>query len=355
VSLPIIFFINFNSYRFNMDYLKNILALAHRKTKRSSVQKSNAQQSSPLAKLPVELLLEILGLLPLESAVAFTLTSQLYYSLFGSEHFGKLAPLCKEKLAFLELLDHDLEDYIFCSYCKVFHKIKHAKRYTLDQPQTCQQVVLDKEVRKFRLYISSNFSRTIFKMAMKHFRYFGNDDRTRQLLRLLSTGRDRTAYPLDSYSKFREETDFRIKDASLFMSKRITYRGRDRYFRGDMRLFLICPHLESCSHRQVDGICITIDSHQPREMWSTIIELDTGHNNKGQRSSGLHRCQYCPTEYKVEIKYGKGVVFSVTCTIWKDLGKGPDTEEWKAHCDPKPPVPDVEIQAGWIAAVFAEA
>lgn len=47
--------------------------------------------------------------------------------------------------------------------------------------------------------------------------------------------------------------------------------------------------------------------------------------------TGLQQCQYCRTEYKVVFKHNDACGIKLTITIWKDLGRGPKSEEWEGH------------------------
>ena len=70
--------------------------------------------------------------------------------------------------------------------------------------------------------------------------------------------------------------------------------------------------------------------------------------------SGLQQCRYCRTEYEAVFKHGGDCRIKFTITIWKDLGQGPETEEWKSHLRSPSQLscPTVQFNGGEIASVF---
>ena len=71
--------------------------------------------------------------------------------------------------------------------------------------------------------------------------------------------------------------------------------------------------------------------------------------------SKLQQCRYCRTAYTTSFTYYDSCNLKCTIIIWKDLGRDPDTEEWKAHFPledshsfPQP----IHFHQGDIASVF---
>jgi hypothetical protein len=69
----------------------------------------------------------------------------------------------------------------------------------------------------------------------------------------------------------------------------------------------------------------------------------------------LLQCRYCGIEYKTGIERNNGCTTKFTITIWKDLGQGPGTKEWKAHIPFQDEISfpqSIQLQRGEIAATF---
>ncbi len=61
------------------------------------------------------------------------------------------------------------------------------------------------------------------------------------------------------------------------------------------------------------------------------------------------------TENRFSFEHGDGYAVKISFTIWKDLGQGPDSEEWKAHFpidDSLPSLQPIQFPRGKIASVF---
>lgn len=72
--------------------------------------------------------------------------------------------------------------------------------------------------------------------------------------------------------------------------------------------------------------------------------------------SELLQCRYCRTEYKISFKHNCCAIEFII-TIWKDLGKGPQAKEWKAHFplqDQRLSPPLIRFRRGEIASLFQE-
>lgn len=98
------------------------------------------------------------------------------------------------------------------------------------------------------LCISGEFSKTVFKMVMKHSHHFGYDTRTRELLELLPKI---ISYPYGTL-------EFRIENDFLLMSRKYIFHGNYDAFRNRATYFRICPHLEYDSTKQLDGVATVI-------------------------------------------------------------------------------------------------
>ncbi|KUJ12494.1 uncharacterized protein LY89DRAFT_722097 [Mollisia scopiformis] len=316
-----------------MESAKNSSTLLQRRTKRffrqirPDVQRPNALENSVLARLPTELLQQIANDLPLASAVSFSLSCRHVYLLLGTQYLENLATATcdHERLVFLNLLECDLPSQIVCTPCRKLHEIKNAKKYM--EGSGWRELELDCLGSDWEAmvtdYIHDNFSSTVFKMTMKHHRNFGFDARTRQLLDLLSE--KTSSLPWCAGSLVREyEVRCRIKNSSLFTEKRVTFFGICRDFERHSTEFWICPHLR-CESIMGTLWIETSCSDLLLQEWS--VKLRCGENICWE----LFRCRYCLTEYQASVKHEVDCTMKLTITVWKDLGQGPDFEEWKAH------------------------
>jgi hypothetical protein len=178
---------------FGMDHIKRLFVLFQQKTKRffryPAVQWSDAVENSLLAKLPTELLQQVVNDLPVASAVSFSLSCRYIYLLIGTQYLENLATADHETLVFLKLVEHDLQNQIVCNSCRKLHRIQDARKYTENGQQILQVVVpdclCDDSEAMVGSFIHENFSTTVFKMAMKHHYHFGYDAQSRKLLNLL--------------------------------------------------------------------------------------------------------------------------------------------------------------------------
>jgi len=348
-----------------MDYIKRLSVLFQQRTKRlfrhPAVQRSNAQENSFLAKLPTELLQLIVNQLPVISAASFSLSCRHIYFLIGTQYLEKIATSHHETLVFLKLLEHDLPNQIVCDSCRKFHKIQDARKYTKIRRRASSAVEPDclsnDRGAMFDLFIHKNFSSTVFKMVMKHYHQFGYDAQSRQLLNLLSQKFCRHHRGATLVRELKAECQ--IKNDSLFICKHVAFHGMCRSIVSDPVFFVICPHLELESKRQPAGLYITaLSSLSFDEKWSIFLHCENSTNVKKTSwdfCSDLRQCGYCQTEYQASLKHGDNCTTQFTITVWKNLGQGPEAEEWKAHF----PLQDwrlspqtIRFQGGEIASVF---
>ena len=262
-----------------------------------------------------------------------------------------------QTLAFLKLLEHDLPDQVVCEFCGKLHRIRDAKKYVKKfAPVREPHCLFIDHMFSVAELIHENFSTTLFKMTMKHYHRFGYDAQSRQLLNLLSKKSHTNVWAKGSK---KEKAECQIKNGSLFTERHIDFRGtctdleRNRY----PIIFRICPHLEVKSVPCLAGLRITTSYPLPIEKkWSALLHFWNGTNIKKiswDLCSELQQCVYCRTEYKTGLKHGFSCTFKFTITIWKDLGQGPEGEEWKSLIANEnwPPEP-IQFQGGEIASIF---
>lgn len=74
-------------------------------------------------------------------------------------------------------------------------------------------------------------------------------------------------------------------------------------------------------------------------------------------SPELQQCQYCRTEYHAGFEHNNACTINFKVTIWKDLGRGLEGEEWKAHMAPRDRnsrQQPIQFRRGEIAPIFQE-
>jgi hypothetical protein len=347
-----------------MDYTKRLFVLFQQRTKRFSrhlaVQRSDALENSPLAKLPTELLQQVANDLPVASAASFSLSCRNIHLLIGTQYLKNLATSYHETLVFLKLIEHDLQNQIVCNSCRKLHRMQDARKYTENGqrifPVVEPDCLFDDRVAMVTQYIHENFSTTVFKMAMKHYHHFGYDAQSRQLLNLLSE-----KFRTDPWGALvrKQKAECQIKNGSLFTCKYTAFHGTCAGVERDSIVFWICPHLEFKSIGRSVSPCITTSSPLSlEEKWSMLLHCENGTNIKNTSwdlCSELQQCRYCRTEYKAGFEHHDGCTIKFTITIWKDLGQGPEADEWKAHFPlqdrlsfPQP----IQFHGGEIASVF---
>lgn len=348
---------------FRMDHIKRLFVLFQR-TKRflrhPTVQRSNALENSPLARLPTELLQQVANDLPVASAASFSLSCRPIYLLIGTQYIENLATSHHETLVFLNLLEHDLQNQVVCNSCRKLHRIRNAGIYTENGRRflAAPPCLSADRYAMVTSLIHHDFSSIVFKMTMKHHYYFGNDAQSRRLLKLLSSN-------FHSYRScalvVNETAECRIKNGSLFTCKRKSFNGTCKGVEGDSMFLWICPHLELESIGPPPSIRIKT-SHPLafEEKWSTSLRCENSTNIKKTSwdlCSEIQQCRYCRTEYKAGCRHDDSCTIQFAITIWKDLGQGPESEEWRPHLRlPRPrsyPRP-VQFHGGEIASVFPE-
>lgn len=179
---------------FEVDYTKKIFVPIQQRTKpfflHPTIMRPDGLENSPLAKLPIELLQQVANDLPLASAVSSSLSCRYVYFMIGTQYLEHLATADHEKLVFLKLIEHDLQNQIACNPCKILHKNQNARKYIQSGRHNWRlaepKCFLDDRMARVALYIHENFSTTLFKMVMKHHHHFGYDSRCHELFDRLS-------------------------------------------------------------------------------------------------------------------------------------------------------------------------
>ena len=245
----------------------------------------------------------IMGLLPAESAVVFSLSCMHLKCLLGTKHFIELASSPEHTLALLELLALDLPNQVVCSACKRLHDMKNIRRYNSATAHQYSSFRFPKCVSRDRdnetFAVTSLFGATAFKMAIK--RYHQQSDCT-EILKVMSSKAAKTTEREEYLRQSREEC--RVIQGSLIQRKQSVYISR------------------------ISSTATSMNYDTPSAMICGHIRFTPSQHNA---SSAIKRCHKCRTEYRVDFKYYDGHGLAIFITTWKDLGTGPDTEVWKQH------------------------
>ncbi|KAF7950368.1 hypothetical protein EAE96_007655 [Botrytis aclada] len=318
----------------------------------------DALKNSPLREVSNELLKLIAKHLTPASAASFSLSCRQIGLVIGTQYIDRLKTSKDDKVEFLSLLEHDLQDQVFCSLCGELHSIRNAKRYakksycwdrysTIPQASrlpaafdTIPNCLKEDESLLAEFYMYKNFGSTIFKMAMKNCRLFGNDARTRQLLRLLSEPMNRSVHMIYKSLSTEKKGECRMKNGSLFTRKVVNSSWDCQSFDAPSYI-LICPHLNLEKDGSKFRARLNCPHKKPEILWSASqphCQKNTGtnENNASQDvQSGLLQCWYCLTVCKFKLKHHKRFAISCCTTklafvVYKQFES---EEDWETHVE----------------------
>ncbi|CAD6451557.1 575066a2-9553-4fd4-8098-3bb20c4bccac [Sclerotinia trifoliorum] len=310
-----------------MDYLQK-LVLLFRKRERSvgssrPVESSRPAESAVSAELakpaalsfsilknvPVEILSDIMDFLPLESAVAFSLSCMHLGRLLGTQHFSRISTSAEGTLALLNLLALDLPDQVVCSVCKRLHHMQNLLRYNCITYGTCSTtraytslrfpacVTRDRDNETW--IITERFGETAVNMVLK--RYHQNPE-DRELLKFMSHHKAKITNWGKYLRQWREEC--RIVQGHLVHRVQSVFISRECSSTADFKppstaSENICPHIRFQTSLKYIG-------------------------------SGVRRCCKCPTEYRIDFKFFEGLGWARFFTRWKDFGSEGESL-WAQH------------------------
>jgi len=176
-----------------------------------------------------------------------------------------------------------------------------------------------------------------------------------QLLKLMSDGTD--TRPWSSYTK-QSRAEYRIIQCRMIHRMQIIILSATSASFTRDPFIEICRHLDFRSNTHSGYIVTTLFTpwlprlSLYRKVWSTSWNLTSleRHNT----SSGMMRCHYCWTEFRIDFRHYPGQGMAMFFTRWKNLGTGPDDEDWKRNFQPWDCLPPITIQfeAGTLHSVF---
>jgi hypothetical protein len=274
----------------------------------------NALELSFIGKLPPEIILNISAFLPRASAAAFSLCCRSICSILGADAFAavKDGDELDTMQEYIALLERDLPNHLACFYCGKLHSIKKAPSYRrssnycgrwdiIEAPQ-CWRA--DLHLATFS-YIHWDFSYIVFQMVMKRYRQ-GLD--FTGLLHLLNKRAETQARREYTYQK---SVQARIVTGCLLVRTQaiFVYSTQQRWLTLAPE-FIICPHY--------------------------IYNLGENGIRRGYGQwfrGGAIKCEYCLTEFRLDIKdYGE-IGIMTYCTRWQNLGEGKSPLDliWQRH------------------------
>ncbi|KAJ8061537.1 hypothetical protein OCU04_009350 [Sclerotinia nivalis] len=292
-----------------MDFLQKLVFFFRKRQRPVEFSRPAALSSSILEKVPVEILSDIMDFLPLESAVAFSLSCMHLKRLLGTRHFSRISSSTEETLALLNLLALDLPDQVVCSVCRRLHHMQNLRRYncmtygtsrTTDEYTSLRFPACVSQDRKNETWIITGlFGETAVNMALK--RCHQNPEST-ELLNIMSRRKARIINWGKYLRQYREEC--RIVQGHLMHKLQSVFISRECSSTTDFKppstaSEKICPHIRFQTSLKYIG-------------------------------SGVRRCQKCPTEYRIDFKYYEGFGWGRFFTRWKDFGSEGEAR-WAQH------------------------
>jgi hypothetical protein len=293
------------------------------------------RESMALENLPAEVLINITEFLPLSSAAALALCSRKIQSKMGWVYFQEInkikwkpytdscnsaddtalpcPPEEQDRQTFLEFLDRDSLDFIYCYYCKRLHKPdltdseKDIRPFVdFHKRRTCSQV---HSYYKPHNYLHQDFTFSRAKNVMKHHRA-GLD--CTSLLKDLS----RTVTHFRDTHTQQNSVTCRI---SLNDSGRLLVRAQHWFLiPADPKPVLpaeysidLCPHLSTWSRTSYPGLL------------EKLVQCTASHSSSTSCStcSVLHQCSQCATEFQIDSKYFGEREWGMCFSVWHDFGE----------------------------------
>jgi hypothetical protein len=284
----------------------------------SSVHRPIPLESSTLGKLPPEIIVHVTRFLPNASAASFALCCGSIRGILGTRYWGALQAEDQqlEREAFLSLLERDLPDYILCYHCTILHTGNKARHEARIQPSTrphCRYKATpcynEEMLGGVRGYIHDDFRFAVFQKTMKRYRLGLDYSYHLNLLACNTTGRRSI-----EHFPFRCTAQARIIAGSLLLRvQQVVLIPSGRALKGVASCFIkICYHF--------DNVAVDPRARLPENVPCEIVHQ---HDLKQCiRYSGLKQCNYCPTEYRIDLQECGQHGVAVIITKWLDLGEG---------------------------------
>ncbi|KAE9369018.1 hypothetical protein N431DRAFT_470692 [Stipitochalara longipes BDJ] len=360
---------------------------------------------APLEKVPAEMLLFIIDFLPPSSAPLLSLTSQTLLKKLGNKYLrqinkerpakikkfphGTLRPLTlnnKEYETFMQLLDKDLPNSIYCFYCKLLHPPSKTKQGYFPGPEWKELPC--SRVNRYQRAYQHNLTFSAVQFTMKRHRL--GLDTSSQLEAMRSS--NHSYNELTNKYKWHASTEPRIRDGKLLLRATHTLEvpikeGRPKFPKRVWE-FELCPHLRSDPEQLWNDDATwedanildcylqckvghhfarnTILGYEPKSIYdsdgSDEVDWLVGptpeeHCKNCGEMDGCGRCetefQYIGSGVKKEEGFDKRW-FWVKVVTWQDFGNGetPSDWAWSEHTKPFRVAQTMSIEVGSIKKTF---
>jgi hypothetical protein len=286
-------------------------------------------ESSALSKLPPELILYIAHFLPLESASSFSICCRPIYFTLGTQYLKALEKNYWHRHELLKLLERELPNHIICYYCEKLHVIDRAPRhlyshrwyyrqfeslnpFRTDRQLPCWEEV-DRVITAFMFH--QNFSFGLFQRTMKCY-----------------------IQDLD-YSKLLNLLSYKTCTSRRFgLVKQCSWRARivgGSLLTREQTIFMLPPaqpikiplhwNAHICHHTRILPLSYFL---RGKGILDNGVLLEPKEPRDHHNLVGMVRCNYCLTEFRIDLKQFKERGTAIFVTTWQDLGEG------LSHLDP---------------------
>jgi hypothetical protein len=278
---------------------------------------SEKQCSVSFDLLPLEIIRHIASFMPANSAAALALCNHGLSRALGGCYWNLLSSDPEEGAAFLQCLERDLPEHLFCDRCVKLHL--HCGPGKIGQNECA---MLDR-IEGTSPYYHPWFQFEHVQMAMK----------------LHRSGRDTKAYlaqlaPVDATIHGSQNIylfEARIAAHEFFV------RAQHWFFVPGSQVLQVPEYtFDICYHLKTDRLSPSVlHGNKLRRMLSCKIQ----HLNDDQEQvscetcGGLRQCSDCPTEFQIDLKSFCGRGTAVVITKWMNLGAGRSRSDpkWRSH------------------------
>lgn len=293
-----------------------------------STKNGTLATAGPFDTLPLEITQYIANCLPASAAAAFAMCNHYLSQAVGAQYWSSLRDPCqsKERERFLQLLDRDLPDHLFCHRCARLH---------LPKPAGVNEWGDAKQYRRMRE--RQCFSEDFKAMTGHYFSYSFRFEHVQMAMKLYHLGLDVKKYLKTLACVERSICGFpnlKIFDARIVSDEVITRTQHWLLWPAGQVIELsqetypcpqVCAHLESNPYYNNDN------------RLTALLQCKIDHINKNQtpcpQCTGLKQCWYCPTEMQIDVKVFEGQGTALVVTKWLAVGAGisPLDPKWRSH------------------------
>ncbi|KAJ5051622.1 uncharacterized protein L3040_001397 [Drepanopeziza brunnea f. sp. 'multigermtubi'] len=313
-----------------------------------------------ITSLPTEVLEHVTRYLPPSSAQCFSMSCKKIRYIIGNQHMKELAKSHDEWCELLELIAREMPYHVACRRCSRFHDIRDVSQYI----ENTYRHENKSPPCHLMHWGRATFSECIFAMMLKR-RERGLQ--TSHHLKMLSGECDKVSSRADGFFAFPTlheiaaiPTEIRLIDGSFLMRRRIIMPMRRRRWPYAISRRAFCPHMRGTLDCSL-GYLGRPDRPNAarRQVFRDLDELETDRKGSPCRHLWPERlhCEYCPTEYQIDVRHYGGFEYVAFCTVWKDLGSGPESDLWHTQLlkfTPSPPTPRHELEERKVAERFQQ-